>query len=223
MEVIQWPRELLRHLSATYFLRFRSRSAGRALSGQEQIVSSGTASWEIRLDLSRQMNSRLMKEFDGYVAAMNGRANIAEFGVCDPFRYGERVSPAQRPFSDGTWFSDGTGHMVAGSEPLIISQAANRGDTTLHVSLTNPVRPGFRVGDEFSYDYFLYRVTGSGGDGLVQFEPRLRTDIPVGAMLITDPPVIRARFASDDEGQRARELLRYGAAISLNFVEAFDR
>lgn len=223
MAVIIWRQELLRHVRASYFLQYRTRSAGVGMAGQEQIVSPRTAYWSVRLDLPAQFDGRLMKEFEGLVAAMEGRANIAEFNVCDPLRYGPKVSPRQEPFSDGTWFADGRGFVVDGTEPMITTALANKGATSLNVGLSDPVRPRFRIGDEFSYDHFLYRVTAANPAGLVSVRPRLRTDIPAGAILITDPPVVRMRFATDDEGQRMRDYLRFGAPVALNFVEAFDR
>jgi len=223
MAVVAWRRELLRHVRASYFLQNRTRSAGVGLTGQEQIVSPRSAYWAVRLDLPAQFYGRLMKEFEGLVAAMEGRSNIAEFSVCDPLRYGPKVSPRQEPFSDGTWFTDGRGFITDGTEPMVTTAAASKGERTLTVSLTNPVRPAFRIGDEFSYDFFLYRVTASDAAGNVTVAPRLRTDVPSGAVLITDPPLVRMRFATDDEGQRMRDYLRYGAPVALNFVEAFDR
>lgn len=223
MSVITWRPELLRHVRASYFLQNQTRSAGVGLAGQEQVVSPRSAYWSVRLELSSQFDGRLMKEFEGLVAAMEGRANIAEFSVCDPLRYGPMVSPRQEPFTDGTWFDDGYGFPASGTHPMETAAAASKGDRTLSVALTDPVRPPFRIGDEFSYDFFLYRVTGADAVGNITVAPRLRTDIPSGAVLITDPPLVRMRFATDGEGRRMREYLRHGAPIALNLVEAFDR
>lgn len=223
MAVIAWRRELLRHVRASYFLQNRTRSAGVGLTGQEQIVSPRSAYWAVRLDLPAQFDGRLMKEFEGLVAAMEGRANIAEFSMCDPLRYGPKVSPRQEPFSDGTWFTDDTGFVTDGTHPLTLTALAAKGSRSLTVGLSNPARPALRIGDEFSYDFFLYRVTAADAAGNVTVAPRLRSDVPAGAVLITDPPVVRMRFATDGEGQRMRDYLRFGAPVALNFVEAFDR
>lgn len=223
MAVISWRRELLRHVRASYFLQNRTRSAGVGLAGQEQIVSPRTAYWSVRLDLPAQFDGRLMKEFEGLVAAMEGRTNVAEFSVCDPLRYGPAVSPRQEPFSDGTWFTDDTGFVSEGTHPLALTAQASKGARSFNVGLASPKRPSLRIGDEFSFDFFLYRVTAADAAGNVSFAPRLRTDIPAAAELVTDPPVVRMRFATDDEGQRMRDYLRFGAPVALNFVEAFDR
>jgi hypothetical protein len=223
MAVIVWRHALLRHVRASYFLQNRSRSAGVGLSGQEQVVSPLSAFWIVRLELPAQFDGRLMKEFEGMVAAMEGKTNIAEFPICDPLRFGERVSPRQTPFDDGEWFTDGRGFVADGTHPTTLSEAAAKGARNVRVAMTEPVRPAFRVGDEFSYDYFLYRVTAADQAGNVSIAPRLRTDIPMGATLETDPAKVRMRFASDEEGQRMRDYLRWGAPIALNFVEAFDR
>lgn len=220
--VIQWPKALLAHLDSTYFINWKSRSAGVSLIGTEQTIEPAVGIWSASLTLPRQFDGRMMKEFEAYVAMMQGRLNIAEFEICDAFRYGPKVSPAQEPFEDGTWFDDGSGFLAEGTAEMKLTADASVGDTTLYVNLASN-RPRFRLGDEFSFNGFLHRVVGSTNAGWVKFYPRLRTNIPTGGTLLTDPPVVRMRFATADQGERVRELKRYGGAITLNFVEAFDR
>lgn len=47
--------------------------------------------------------------------------------------------------------------------------------------------------------------------------------IPAGTTLKTDPPVAYAKFATDGEGERARDLLSWGEPVTLTFIEEFDR
>ncbi len=40
---------------------------------------------------------------------------------------------------------------------------------------------------------------------------------------MTDPPRFYGRFIDDMQGQRTREMLKWGQSITISFIEAFDR
>lgn len=224
-QIINWPCSLgLRETD--FFLRWTTRSAGRSLAGHEQIIGVNSAVWEVTLTLARSFDQTQVKTFEALVARMRGRQNIANLCICDPYRYSARVSPLQTPFSDGTWFDDGTGFaepISAGTQPLVVTTGGAVGATQIFVGLTVPTRSNLRIGDMFSLNGFLYRVVDSGAAGRVDFEPPLRQAIPVGATLVVNPPRFFGRFATDDEGRRPREMLKWGREVSITFVEAFDR
>lgn len=224
-EIVDWPCSLVRPMNLTLFLRSNSRSAGMSLAGVEHIVGSGARRWELTLDLPRQFRRDQVREFEATVSRMDGRRNIAALCICDPFRYNARRSPAQQPWSDNTYFSDGYGWVGDNPtvSPIVVSTGAAAGATQLNIKVTEPKIPGFQKGDYFSHDGFLYHVIGRTDEGWVKFAPGARRPIPVGATLLTDPPKFYGRFADDEQGRRAREYLRWGAATSLTFVEAFDR
>lgn len=222
MEIIEWPCDLLRPINIGFHLRAVTRGAGTSITGRPQITAPGIQYWQIVMDLPRQFDGEKIRQMEALVARMEGRANIARLCLCDPYKYGARRSPAQQPWSDGTWFSDGTGFTDGtASHQLVVDRSCEAGGNTLRVSLTDPVVPPLRPGDMFSHEGRLYRVTESWGPGWTRFAPRARAPIPAGAALQTDPPQILARFASDDEGARMREMLRWGGAVTLTFEEAF--
>lgn len=223
-EIIEWPCDLGVR-DTDFFLKWTTRSAGRLLAGHEQIVGVNAAVWEVSLTFARTFNGDRLRRFEALVARMRGRQNVAALCVCDPYRYGPRVAPQQWPHDDGTWFSDGTGYAdgpTGAMQPLLASAPAAVGATSVSVGLTNPVRPNLRIGDMFSRSGFLYRTVGVAGS-VVQFEPPLRRAIAVDDALTTNPPKFFGRFATDDEGRRVRENLKWGAQVTVNFVEAFDR
>lgn len=222
VDVIPWPRDVLRPRDLTPALRTATRSAGVSLAGVEQIVDPGTRRWEITFDIGTEFNGQTLRAFEALVRRMRGRRNVAAIPICDPYRYGSDVSPEQEPWSDGTWFSDGTGFVGDESHPLYATEALEAGATTLTQDLANPPRPGLRVGDFFSFDGFLYAVDEVDGATIV-FSPELRRDVPAGTRIVTDPAVFYGRFARDDEGVRTREYLRWGKPVTVTFVEAFDR
>lgn len=222
--IISPPAGVLRPRDATFFLRWTNRSSGQSLAGHDQIVTTNSAVWQVEYTIAAAFDESRIKAFEAFIRSLHGMANIAALKVCDPYRYGAKVSPLQQQWSDGTWFSDGTGWTDgAAVQPLIVTQAAAAGANTIRVGLTDPVRPALRVGDYFSVNGWLYGVQSSASDGTVTFEPAARASIPVGTTLTTDPPVIYARLSDDDQGKRAREVLRWGASITLSFIEAFDR
>lgn len=226
VDVITWPCDLLRPLDVSYFIQWGSRDAGANLHGIPQILSPGVGFWRVDITISREFDGTRLKQLEAKVSQMRGRYNVADLCICDPYKYGPEVSPAQFPFTDGTWFSDGTGFAdpALGTEPLVTTAAVAAGDNLLTVGLTDPVRPAFRVGDLFSVNGFLYRVTVvNQSNGNVRFEPPARADIPSGTPLVTDPPRFYGRFVDDSQGQRTREYLRWGAQTTISFVEAFDR
>ncbi|AGT08353.1 hypothetical protein [Paracoccus aminophilus] len=223
-EIIEWPCGLgLR--DTDFFLKWTTRSAGRNLAGSEQIIGVNSAVWEVSLTFGQTFKADRLRAFEVLVTRMRGRTNIASLCICDPFRYGPRVAPRQWPFDDDVWFSDGTGFAdpTSGMQDLLLKAAASAGATSFVTETSNPTRPNLRPGDMFSRDGFLYRVTGSQPGGQVSFEPPLRANLPLGVRLVTDPPRFYGRFASDDEGRRVRENLKWGQQVTVNFVEAFDR
>ncbi|WP_282029237.1 hypothetical protein [Paracoccus marcusii] len=223
-ELIEWPRDLMRIVDATYFPKSSTRSAGRGLSGSEQIIGTETSEWTVALTFALDFNSDRMRRFEAQVAMMRGRLNSALLPICDPFRYGNRVSPLQESWRDSTFFSDDTGWSSgAVVQPLQTAAAASAGDSQLTTQLADPLRPSLRVGDFFTHDGWLHQVVRRNEAGWVRFEPPLRRPIASGRTLLTDPPMWRCRFASDEEGRRMRERLRWGATVTVNFVEDFDR
>ena len=224
MAVIEWPAEQFRMSMTRYFIDWTSRSAGTGLSGHEQIISSGTGRWRLTFQLILDPDPDRLRRFEALVSEMRGRLNAALIPLYDAYAYDRTVAPLQIPHADGTWHTDGTGAMTGdGQQPMETVGAAPAGASTLTVSLTNPARPSLRVGDLFTVNGFLYRVVRRNPGGWVKVEPPLRQAIPAGTVLETDPILVRVRFATDGEGERARDLLSWGEPVTLTFVEDFDR
>ncbi|MEG4645197.1 hypothetical protein BDE18_0414 [Paracoccus pantotrophus] len=224
-EVIAWPCSLTRPMDVSYFIQWTSRDAGANLAGVAQVLAPSMGAWRVDITIPRDFDGTRVKELEALVSEMRGRYNVANLCICDPYKYGPRVSPVQTPFSDGTWFSDGTGFTdpAAGTQPLLTSAVVAAGDNELYVDLTNPVRPSLRIGDMFSVNGFLYRVVRRNSAGWVKFEPSARRPIAAGTALTTNPPRFFGRFVDDMQGQRTREMLKWGQSITISFIEAFDR
>lgn len=226
VDIIEWPCSLIRPLDVSYFIQWGSRDAGANLHGIPQIITPGVGFWRVDITIPREFDGTRLKQLEAKVSQMRGRYNVADLCICDPYKYGPNISPRQWPFTDSTWFDDGTGFAdaTAGVEPMVTTGAVAAGSNLLTVDLTAPVKPPLRVGDMFSVNGFLYRVTVvNSSNGNVRFLPNARADIPSGTVLVTDPPHFYGRFIDDGQGQRTREFLRWGSQTTLSFVEAFDR
>ena len=221
-QIIQWPAELLRVASHSYHPQSFSRQGQRDLSNQVQIKTTGDQVWSLQMTLALDGDPDRVRMFDSYVDQMNGMANIAEFGVKDCLAYDERIAPRMVPFSTGEFFKGNRGFLGEGVQPLLASAIASGGDKSVTVTSEGGTLVPFRVGDLFSHNYFLYRVTGQSG-GVVSFLPALRGDVAVDDVLATTPPTVRMRFASDEEGRATRTASAHRASVTLNFIEAFDR
>ncbi len=220
--VVQWPAELMRVATHSYFLQSFSRQGQPDLAGRTQIVTTGDQIWSLRMTLQLDGDPDRVRKFDTYVDQMNGMANVAEFGLCDALAYDERIAPKQEAFSTGEYFSTGYGFKGTGVQPVVATAIAASGAKAITVATTEPTRTAFREGDLFSHNYFLHRVTSQSG-GTVNFLPALRGAVAVDDVLVTSPPTVRMRFASDGEGRATRSASAHRQSVTLNFIEAFDR
>ncbi|WP_245999484.1 hypothetical protein [Paracoccus methylarcula] len=200
-----------------------------SLAGHEQIVAPNAAVWEVAITFPRYFNEADLRDFERKVSMMRGRYNVVDLCICDPYKYGSGVNPKQVGFDDGTWFTDGTGFTDAditggGSQPVLTSSSASAGDTEITIDLAGPPEiPMMRLNDFFSINGFLYKVCGRLASGWMRIEPPLRENVPSGTQIDVDPPHFFGRFATDDEGRRMREFLKWGEQVTVRFVEAFDR
>ncbi len=220
--VVQWPAELMRVATHSYFLDPNGRQGQQDLSGRTQVVTTGDQIWSLQMTLALDGDPDRVRMYDSIIDQMNGMANIAEFGLKDALAYNEGIAPKQNPFSTGEFFSTGYGFKGEGIQPVVATAIASGGGKSITVATADPTRTPFRMGDLFSHNYFLHRVTGQSG-GTVNFLPALRGDVAVDDVLATTPPVVRMRFASPGEGRATRSAAAHRQSVTLNFVEAFAR
>lgn len=223
--IIDWPCDVIRPVNMSLHLRTFDRTAGVSLTGSEQVVAAPVKRWELTLDIPRDFEIRRSRELEALVMQMEGRKNVANLCICDPFRYEGVPGRGSEPWADGTYFTDGTGWIDGDkdSQGVEVKTGCAAGATSMALNITDPVQPRMLAGQLFSYNGFLYRVYSNAGGGVINFMPAARRPIPTGAFLETNPPRFYARFASADHGVRTREYLKWGGALSLSFVEAFDR
>lgn len=213
---------LVRLTHQSMFPRRRCRSAGTSLIGVPQSVGSGIKIWECDLGIAPDFEQKRIKAFEAFIAGLLC-SDIVRIPIYDLYGYGPDFSPAMAPFSDGTFFSDGTGFALAYVAPLEVVTDAVAGATQIFVKVTEPSIPNLRIGDAFSVDGFFYVVTQSTSAGSVRFGPPLRRAVNSGTVLQTDPPYFYGKPSGETFGQRGRGPNSIAPSITLPFIEAFDR
>ena len=199
------------------------RDAGTSLVGVQQRIGTGIKIWELEIGIAPDWEPARIKAFEAFIAGLTC-SDIVRVPLNDMWGYDSVRSPKQEPFSDGTWFSDGTGWITSGTEPLVVTTGVNAGGNVLTVDVTAPPNiPNLSLGDYFSHNGFLYCVTGRTSGGWVKFAPNARRPIAVGDVLDTDPAYFCGYPVGDDFGSRGRDIISIAPAITLSFVEAFDR
>lgn len=210
-------------------------SAGRGISGFEQIRSINNGYWRGTVQIAFKKNSRRLPDFRGFLTALKGRENTMTLTLCDRLPDYAAMTYEQQlaeiglninelcgpvggkyglPFSDGQCFADGTGFEIPefSADNFKVTANAIAGAETLK---TGPLDPYVIRGMRFSVNEYLHEVTSVQADG-VTFFPPLRQAVVAGSVLKFDKPQIRVRLSSDASGVSAN---RHGPQIVRTSIE----
>jgi hypothetical protein len=235
MDAIDFPSALtIAH--APFWLDAVSASQGAGLDGREQIVISETSTWVAEMHLPELTLEQSMVA-NAFGDRLGGRARafrvpVPNFGTpVSSGNYGDfldalGVSEAEQAagaiaFSDGAFFSDGSGFALpADEEPKVVASVAVGAK---QVSLSGYLGELLQVGAVFSCpsDY-LYRVWENEG-GLVSFSPPLRASLDAGDAVQVSRPMVRVRLANDRGWRLFQRYARTGRPMKVEIVEALDR
>lgn len=219
-EIINWPGNLVITDRSHPILVSNTRSGGRALNGQEQIISPGSKfwQWQVQVPIYRQDHLRALSIL---LDRLDGRYGHLMIRMCDTSRITRREMGAVPfsgpgvPHSDGAYFSDGSGYSLAGG---MANPSGPYPSGATSMTMTGIPATG---GVPFSINGWLYRVTGIDDDGVVSFQPGLREPVSGDDEILWKPEVIW-RLASDTEGQAFLRLGKFGS-VSVNLVEPVTR
>jgi hypothetical protein len=163
-------------------------------------------------------------ELQAFLDGLEGPTNpvyIPNWNRPSPRYFGDQVGA---PFSDGTFFTDGTGWNDPGWS-LTVNVAAVRGARAIAIT-------GFPVNSTVLYPGDVLQVGSSmievqtlaisdgGGLALVSVLPGLRTGIAQGTPIISFSPKVLMRMMSDAEMVRN---LNVTEPVTLEFAEAIDQ
>lgn len=163
----------------------------------------------------------------GWISRQRGRAR--KFRMYDPVRlapgFDLEVSPTQQPWSDATYWSDGTGFVDGYLPPRVaIDEPARSGVESVVVrnlpaSTARVLRPGDRievqrngVPEGFSQYHEVVHMARSNSSGKtrLEFVPGLRASVAPGDSVVLRFPRGVFRFATDEEGRMRFNAPRFG-------------
>lgn len=182
MAVIDFPPNL--RLSDRWtepHLAYSTRTGGPALNGDEQLLSSLSARWELRVEVGIHTEADA-RSYRAIKAALQGKFNYLRLPLKEPSRItrkdiGTVPTPDGVPFGDGEHFSDGSGFSLAQpSAPLVA--AASAGDDTIIVPASY-FSGAMSAGVFFGLNDWLHQVQGWEEDGanyVLTITPPLRED-----------------------------------------------
>ncbi len=166
-------------------LAFNNRTGGMALNGDEQVLGSLSARWEMRIEVAIHTEAD-DRSFRVIKTALKGKFNYLRLSLKEPSRITRRDigavgMPGGVPFGDGEHFSDGSGFTLAQpSAPLVA--AASAGDDTITVPASY-FSGAVSAGVFFGINDWLHQVDGWEEDGenyILTISPPLREDAAEG-------------------------------------------
>lgn len=135
------------------------------------------------------------------------------------------LSGVGQPWSDGSFFDDGTGWLEP-SWSLTAGVAALAGSKTLTLTGFPPSSAVLWRGDVLEVGQNMVRVmtdiqSDASGIAMVPVLPGLRRGILAGAPVTVDSPRVLMRLAADSGGEIEYEIVN-SRSFTLRFVEAID-
>lgn len=235
MAPLAWPSILVPSSESWNVNRGASRSGGRSLTNQEQVVvgPSGYVTATLTVPCNKPARVLAMRAL---LAGLDGRAGTVLVG---PFEV-TRAPWFTDPLTGGK-ITYGMGAKDAAIDPAYetnpdtastldfkVGNPAAMNATALNITVNRGgrIEPGmfFSVGGRLHIITAVTAqdVTPPNGPGAanVNFRPWLRSDYPTGTVIEFGKPLATMRLASDDTGAMELQLSRYGT-VTLDLVEAF--
>jgi hypothetical protein len=221
-DIWEWPRPWYKFSSSRFYLRSASQMATSRWTGRRNVYGPHAQIWVCELEIVRQDWQR-WQPMEAFFANLGGQAGLMRIG--DPQRrrpqYSrESLSPAV-PWSDGTFFDDGTGWNSSPLPPSIhVVTGAAKGATSIVVGGL-PASQGrvMRRNDLFElrpngiptetpnlYSIMRDAPTDANGRTRIQFKPALRAGIAVGDTVVLNHATSVFRLIDDEQGIFDREI-----------------
>ncbi len=233
--IIQFPTDWYRFTSGSFFLSTLNFKSVSPWSGRQSISGPNSQLWQAEVTFAIQERSQWIP-LEGMLAQLAGQSGLLRFGD-----FAKRIpqrdmeaEPGSQPWSDSTFFSDGSGFIEGLLPPFIWATAvANRGETSIMVGgLPASEARVLRRGDNFehqpngAYDetprfHILTRDAPTDADGKtrLQFRPPLRGGVAAGDKIVLTDPMCTFRLGDDNQGVVTRTAPYFGD-LGIKMVEA---
>lgn len=226
-----WPKCVLTPSDISVAPKAQNTSGGVSISGIEQIIGNGSGRWGVSLIGVRVFNKAQVKTWRAIEAGLGGRNKtilvplFARSYAPWPIVSGKPVTTyGDIPFDDGALFNDGVGFYQPVIDAEVVSTVA-AGTVTALIKINRG--SDLEAGSYFSYDeraYLIRQVLDEDRSGLapiftVRFSLPAREQIPSGAALNFDDPMLRCRLAADNAMDLTLLKWRFGNAPTVSFIE----
>ncbi len=216
MADIAWPLDVVPDESR-FYLRPHTQRGVSPYTRSQQVRELSRPIWVCQMSFTRYMDET--GPFDALIVALKGGAErvlVPDFRRSVPWGTGRTSSDllhsgmfplGRQPWSDGTFFSDGTGLTVEGG-PARLRAAASAGDDVISTDGWWPneavLQPGdyLQIGQDFNMvAYGNAVVTDGAGRAIIRLARPLMDDYPANRIIVSENPVCPMRLAGDDAGQ----------------------
>ncbi len=233
--IIDWPRAWWGVASVQFYLSPRSQKSSSPWTQRQNIYGPHVQFWMAKLPFAPKDDAVLAPR-EALLESLGGQAGLLRMG--NPARktplYNNDVTAGSEQFSDGTYFSDGTGWQSGLLSPTIYCvDSAARGETSVIVgglpaSTSRVLRRGdlveFQRGGIADETPSLHRITrdaptDASGETRIEFIPPLRKGLAAGDAVVLDYPTSVFRLVDDDQGIASRDQALIGT-FGMSLVEA---
>lgn len=227
-DIITFPTTWYGAVTSRFYLSSASQRSLSPWSGKRSVYGPHRQIWraEVQLPPKRPELWRPLTAFFSEAAGERGLVRIGDMHRTKPL-YNLLEELGTDPWSDATFFDDGTGWLDAPLPSTIhVVVGATRGERALHMGgLPASIDRTLRRGDLFEirrdgiadetpslHEVIRDAPTDSGGESLVEFTPALRKDVAAGDMIVLEYPTSVFRCLDDDQGIFDRDAAHHGSA-----------
>lgn len=211
----RWPRSVLPSQEPMFHLAPMNVSGPVSRSQASDIISGDAGLWIATLGNVVVTTRDRVLTWQALAARLRGRRSPIVVPLCRTYQpVVAGYDKTAVPHSDGTFFSDGTGYVGAGTDVRTTEDLPARAvSATVVINYAGAILPGAK----FSFGKRLYEVESVTGN-TIMWMPPLREPVPAGTELNFTAPQCQMRLATDNEMMLPLDAGRRGIK-SVSFVE----
>lgn len=226
-DIVAFPTSWYGAVSSRFYLSSASQSATSPWSGRRSVYGPHRQFWrcEVQLPIMQEARWRAISAFFSETAGQSGLIRIGDMKRRLPL-YNLQAQLSEQPFSDDTFFDDGTGWIEGGLPALLhVLEAAPRGARSVVVGgLGADLARSLQRGDliEFRRDGIASEIpslhevrrdapTDASGETRLELNVPLRAGLQPGDQVVTQDAMSVFRCIDDEQGIVDRDAAYLGA------------